>query len=56
MPYVDQPLDDELLDLQAETQELVLAVTDPMIRARLLSLADDVLELGRGDAWTHLRS
>lgn len=54
----DQPLDNELLDLHAETQCLALTLADPAMSARLVKIAGELLELACGDArsWRARRS
>jgi hypothetical protein len=50
MPMEDQPLDNELLDLHAETQCLALTLADAAMSARLVEIAGELLELACGDA------
>jgi hypothetical protein len=50
MPMQDQPLDNELLDLHAETQCLALTLAEPAMSARLVEIAGELLDLACGDA------
>jgi hypothetical protein len=58
MPMEDQPLDNELLALHAETHCLALTLADPAMGARLVEIAGELLELACGDArsWQGRRS
>ena len=46
----NQPLDNELLALHAETQCLALTLADPAMSERLAKIAGELLELACGDA------
>ena len=50
MTFGDQPLDGELLALFAETQCLSLTISEPSVSARLVEIANELLELACRDA------